>query len=112
MAAALRRLGFDYVFDTSFQRGSYDHGGRQRISRPVLTALKEERHADVHILLSRLGALREDAVPGQLVPYLSSAKSPQQMFGAVSKTYFAKVLGVDPSPPVLRIHYALCGEKT
>ena len=31
-----------------------------------------------------------------LVKYLSSAKSPQQMFGAVMKTYFAEKLGVSP----------------
>lgn len=95
MAAALRRLGFDYVFDTIFSAD--------------LTIMEEGSE-----FLSRFDSLKEDGVPmftsccpgwirfvktqyPQLVPYLSSAKSPQQMFGAVSKTYFAKVLGVDPS---------------
>ena len=32
----------------------------------------------------------------ELVPQLSSAKSPQQMFGATTKSYFAKKLGIDP----------------
>ena len=31
-----------------------------------------------------------------MVKYLSSAKSPQQMFGTVMKTYFAQKLGVSP----------------
>ena len=95
MAAALRRLGFDYVFDTIFSAD--------------LTIMEEGSE-----FLSRFDSLKEDGMPmftsccpgwirfvktqyPQLVPYLSSAKSPQQMFGAVSKTYFAKVLGVDPS---------------
>lgn len=95
MAAALRRLGFDYVFDTIFSAD--------------LTIMEEGSE-----FLSRFESLKEDGMPmftsccpgwirfvktqyPQLVPYLSSAKSPQQMFGAVSKTYFAKVLGVDPS---------------
>ena len=38
-----------------------------------------------------------DGVPfGYMVNYLSTAKSPQQMFGAVMKTYFAEKLGVSP----------------
>ena len=95
MAAALRRLGFDYVFDTTFSAD--------------LTIMEEGSE-----FLSRFDSLKEDGMPmftsccpgwirfvktqyPQLVPYLSSAKSPQQMFGAVSKTYFAKVLSVDPS---------------
>lgn len=95
MAAVLRRLGFDYVFDTIFSAD--------------LTIMEEGSE-----FLSRFDSLKEDGMPmftsccpgwirfvktqyPQLVPYLSSAKSPQQMFGAVSKTYFAKVLGVDPS---------------
>ena len=95
MAAALRRLGFDYVFDTIFSA-----------DRTIMEEGSE--------FLSRFESLKEDGMPmftsccpgwirfvktqyPQLVPYLSSAKSPQQMFGAVSKTYFAKVLGVDPS---------------
>ena len=95
MAAALRRLGFDYVFDTIFSAD---------------LTIREEGSE----FLSRFDSLKEDGMPmftsccpgwirfvktqyPQLVPYLSSAKSPQQMFGAVSKTYFAKVLGVDPS---------------
>lgn len=33
----------------------------------------------------------------EFVDSLSTSKSPQQMFGAIAKTYYAKVLGVEPS---------------
>ena len=42
-----------------------------------------------------------------LVQQLSTSKSPQQMFGAVMKTYFAKSIGVDPEDMVHCIRYAL-----
>ena len=95
MAAALRRLGFDYVLDTTFSAD--------------LTIMEEGSE-----LLQRLGDIRESGRPmftsccpgwvrflksqyPDYVDCLSSAKSPQQMFGAVAKTYFAKKIGVDPS---------------
>ena len=46
-----------------------------------------------------------------LIPNLSSAKSPQQMFGAVAKSYGAEKLGVDPRKMVGRFDHALYGEK-
>ncbi len=42
-----------------------------------------------------------------ILPHLSSCKSPQQMFGAVMKQYFAKQLGRPAGAPVLRVHHAL-----
>ncbi|MFR7796882.1 MAG: [Fe-Fe] hydrogenase large subunit C-terminal domain-containing protein [Collinsella sp.] len=50
--------------------------------------------AHVHELLPGLGT-REGAP--EFVDSLSTSKSPQQMFGAIAKTYYAKVLGVGPS---------------
>ena len=47
----------------------------------------------------------------QLVKYLSTAKSPQQMFGAVVKTYFAEKIGVAAGEDLHRVRNALCGEK-
>lgn len=95
MAAALRRLGFDYVFDTTFGAD--------------LTIMEEGSE-----FLERFESVREAGIPmftsccpgwvrfvkanyPELVPYLSTAKSPQGMFGAIAKSYFAEVLGVDPS---------------
>ncbi len=46
-----------------------------------------------------------------MVGQLSTAKSPQQMFGAVMKTYFAQSIGVDPGKHCYRIRYALRCKK-
>ena len=93
MVAALRRLGFDKVFDTNFSAD--------------LTIMEEG-----HEFLSRLqngGVLPmiTSCSPGwvnmielkypELLPHLSTAKSPQQMFGAIAKTYYAEKAGIDPS---------------
>lgn len=94
MAAAIKSLGVDYVFDTNFTAD--------------LTIMEEGSE-----LLQKLGdkdaklPMFTSCCPGwvrfikikypELVPQLSSAKSPQQMFGAVTKSYFAEKIGVDPS---------------
>ncbi len=98
MAAALRRLGFAGVFDTNFTAD--------------LTILEEGTE-----LLMRLKAALVDQAPvalpqytsccpgwikfaehyhEDLLPNLSTAKSPQQMFGALAKTYYAESLGKKP----------------
>ena len=98
MAAALRRLGFDGVFDTNYTAD--------------LTILEEGTE-----LLMRLKAALVDhasvalpqftsCCPGwikfaehyhaDLLPNLSTAKSPQQMFGALAKTYYADTIGRKP----------------
>ena len=92
MVAALRRLGFDKVFDTDFAAD--------------LTIMEE-----AHEFLDRVQnggklPLITSCSPGwikycehyfpDMTENLSSCKSPQQMFGAVMKTYFAKSIGVDP----------------
>ena len=94
MVAALRRLGFDYVFDTNFsadltimEEGSeflerFTH--RDRYHWPMFTSCCP---GWVRFIKSQFP---------HYVDCLSTAKSPQQMFGAVAKTYFAKKLGVSP----------------
>jgi iron-only hydrogenase group A len=92
MIAALRRLGFDRVFDTNFTAD--------------LTIVEEG-----HELLKRIknnGTLPmiTSCSPGwvkfiehfypSLLPNLSTCKSPQQMFGALAKTYYAQLAGIDP----------------
>lgn len=92
MVAALRRLGFGKVFDTQFTAD--------------LTIMEEGTE-----LLERLkGGGRLPMItscsPGwinfiegfypELLPHLSTCKSPQQMFGAVAKTYYAKKTSIDP----------------
>ena len=95
LAAALKAAGADYVFDTSFSAD---------------LTIMEEANEFLHRFKS--GELEKypmftSCCPGwiryikshypSLVPQLSTAKSPQQMFGAVVKTYFAEKNGIDPS---------------
>ena len=94
MVACLKEMGFNYVFDTNFaadltimEEGSefierFTH--RDQYRWPMFTSCCP-------------GWMR--FVKGQFPNYvenLSSAKSPQGMFGAVAKSYFAEKIGVDP----------------
>ena len=94
MVAALRRIGFDYVFDTNFtadltimEEGSeflqrFTHKNQYRW--PMFTSCCP---GWVRFVKGQFPAWTEN---------LSTAKSPQQMFGAVAKSYFAQRKGIDP----------------
>ena len=94
MVAALKQIGFDYVFDTNFaadltimEEGSefverFTHKSRYRW--PMFTSCCPSW---VRFLRSQYP---------DYVSSLSTAKSPQQMFGAVAKSYFAEKKGLDP----------------
>ena len=115
MAAAFRRIGVDYVFDTNFTadltimeegneflelmkaklaKQSNDRTNEQSNNRTI----EQSNNSSLPLFTS--------CCPGwvrflkleypELVGQLSSAKSPQQMFGAVTKTYFAEKIGKDP----------------
>lgn len=94
MVAALKKIGFDYIFDTNFAADLtiMEEGNEllERLQRPeqytwpMFTSccpgwvhFIKEKHPD-------------------LLKNLSTAKSPQQMFGAMVKTYFAEKTGIDP----------------
>ena len=93
MVAALRRIGFDYVFDTNFtadltimEEGSeflqrFTHKNQYRW--PMFTSCCP---GWVRFVKGQFPAWTEN---------LSTAKSPQQMFGAVAKSYFAQRKGID-----------------
>lgn len=95
LVGGLRKIGFDYIFDTTFAAD--------------LTIMEEGSE-----FLERLPEIKESGLPmftsccpgwvrfiksqyPQMASRLSSAKSPQQMFGAITKSYYAELLGVDPS---------------
>lgn len=91
---SLKRLGVDYVFDTTFSADlTIMEEGNEFLQRFTKGELK-------------LRPMFTSCCPGwirfiksqypHLVPQLSTAKSPQQMFGAVMKTYFAESIGVKP----------------
>ncbi len=97
LAAALRRLGFDKVFDTNFAAD--------------LTIMEE-----AHEFLDRVQnggtlPLITSCSPGwvkycehyfpDMTENLSSCKSPQQMFGAIAKSYYAEKMGIDKEKMVV-----------
>lgn len=94
LVAALKRIGFDYVFDTNFAADlTIMEEGSELIER-----LSHKEHYQWPMFTSCCpGWVRfmRSEYP-DMVPQLSTAKSPQQMFGAVAKTYFAEKIGVAP----------------
>ena len=97
MVAGLRRLGFDRVLDTNFAAD--------------LTIIEEGHELIERITNKGVLPLITSCSPGwvkyiehfypELLPHLSSCKSPQQMFGAIAKTYYAKKNGIDPKKMVV-----------
>ncbi len=97
MAAALRRLGFDYVFDTDFAADlTIMEEGSELLDR-LTRYLKGDKNANLPILTSCCPGwvnFFEHNFP-ELRDIPSTAKSPQQMFGPIAKEYFGKKLGID-----------------
>lgn len=92
MVAALRRLGFDKVFDTNFAAD--------------VTIMEEGTELLGRIQSGGVLPLITSCSPGwikfcehkypELIPNLSSCKSPQNMMGALLKSHYAKMNGLDP----------------
>ncbi len=93
LAASLRRLGFDRVFDTDFAAD--------------LTIMEEANEFLERVQNGGVLPMFTSCSPGwvkfcetyypELIPNLSSCKSPQQMFGSMAKTYYAQKEGIDPN---------------
>jgi len=98
MVSALRRLGFDAVFDTNFTADlTIMEEGTELLTR-LRAALVDKEDVPLPMFTScSPGWVKyaEHFWP-DLLPHLSTAKSPQQMFGAVAKTYYAQKLGKRP----------------
>lgn len=96
MAAALRRLGFDHVFDTDFAADlTIMEEGTELLDR-LNKYLAGDENVKLPILTSCCPAwvkFFEHQFP-ELKDIPSSARSPQQMFGAIAKTYFADKLQI------------------
>ena len=92
LVAALRRLGVDVVYDTNLTAD--------------LTIMEESAEFLEKVKTGAKLPMFTSCCPGwvrfvkgqfpQFAKNLSTAKSPQQMFGAVAKSYFAEKIGVDP----------------
>ena len=92
MVAALRRLGFNAVFDTNF-------GADLTIMEESHEFLDRVTNGGVLPMITSCspGWIRFcEAYFPEFIPNLSSCKSPQQMNGAITKTYWAKKMGIDP----------------
>jgi NADH-quinone oxidoreductase subunit G len=97
MIAALRRLGFDKVFDTNFAAD--------------LTIIEEGNELLKRVKTGGVLPMITSCSPGwikfcehfypDLLEHLSTCKSPQQMFGAMAKTYYAEYAGIDPKDIVV-----------
>jgi NADH-quinone oxidoreductase subunit G len=93
MYAALKKIGFDHVFDTNFTAD--------------LTIMEEGTELIERVKSGGLLPLITSCSPGWIkfmetyfpdfAGHTSTCKSPQQMFGTLVKTYFAKEKGLDPS---------------
>lgn len=93
MVAAIRRLGPDKIFDVNMTADlTIMEEGNELIER-----LNDKNTVLPMITSCSPGWIRfiEFNYP-ELLGHLSSCKSPQQMFGAVMKTYFAKLNNIDP----------------
>ena len=92
MVAALRRLGFDKVFDTNF-------GADVTIVEEANELVERVKNGGVLPMITSCSPgwvkFAEYYYP-DLLPHLSSCKSPQQMFGGILKTYYAEKNGIDP----------------
>lgn len=97
MVAALRRLGFNYVFDTDFAADlTIMEEGSELLDR-LTRHLKGDQSVKLPILTSCCPGwvnFFEHNFP-DLMDVPSTAKSPQQMFGPIAKEYFGKKLGID-----------------
>lgn len=95
LVAALRKMGFDYIFDTNFTADlTIMEEGSEFLER-----LKNKGNHTWPMFTSCCpGWVRfvKSQYP-DMVGQLSTAKSPQQMFGAITKSYYAELLDVDPS---------------
>ena len=100
MNTALRRAGFDRVFDTNFSADlTIIEEGTELIQR-LYRALVQD---DPGVALPQFTSCSPGWVKylehfyPEYLPNASSAKSPQQMFGALVKTYYADKTGIDPA---------------
>lgn len=94
LAACMRRVGFDYVFDTNFSADL-------TIIEEANEFLEKVKNAE-----NEKFPMFTSCCPGwvrfckahhpDFVDQISTSKSPQQMFGAIAKSYYAKILDVDP----------------
>ena len=94
LVAALRQMGVDYVFDTNFSADlTIMEEGTELLHK---LAHKEESTFPMFTSCCPGWVRYVKAVRPEFTDQLSTSKSPGQMFGAVTKSYFAELKGIDP----------------
>ena len=100
MVAALRAMGFDAVLDTDFTADlTIMEEGTELLSRLKKALVDGDKQVALPMFSScSPGWIKfvEHQYP-EFLPNLSTCKSPQQMFGALAKTFYAKKRGIDPA---------------
>ena len=100
MVSALKRLGFDSVLDTDFTADlTILEEGTELLTRLKNALVHKDKHVALPMTTScSPGWIKfvEHTFP-EFLPNVSTCKSPQQMFGALAKTYYAEKRGLDPA---------------
>ncbi len=90
---ALRRLGFEAVFDTNFSADlTIMEEGTEFVNRFT-------KGGELPLITSCCPSWTDwmEKYASDFIPNFSTAKSPQQMLGVMAKTYFAQKMGIDPA---------------
>ena len=112
MNTALRRIGFDKVFDTNFTADlTILEEGTELITRLYKALVKKQDVALPQFTSCSPGWVKflEHYYP-EYIENLSTAKSPQQMFGALIKTFYAEKNGIDPAD-IISVAVMPCSAK-
>lgn len=103
MVTAMRKMGINSVLDTDFTADlTIVEEGTELLGRLKKLLVKEDKSVKIPMITScSPGWVKfiEHMYPDHL-GHLSTCKSPQQMFGALAKTYYAEKIGVDPKDVV------------
>lgn len=95
LAAVLRKMGFTYIFDTNFSADLTIMEEGSEFLKRYTEGKTKERPMFTSCCPGWVRFLK--AKYPQYIDQLSTAKSPQQMFGAITKSYYADYLGIDPA---------------
>ncbi|WP_409967354.1 [FeFe] hydrogenase, group A [Bengtsoniella intestinalis] len=94
IAHALKKMGVDYVFDTTFSADLTIMEEATEFLQRFTAGELDKRPMFTSCCPAWVRFLQSEFP--HFLPQLSTAKSPQQMFGAVTKSYFAEKIGVNP----------------
>ena len=113
MNTALRRIGFDKVFDTNF---TADLTIMEEGTELIIRLKKALVDKDTSVKLPQFTSCSPGWVKyiehfyPEYLGHMSSAKSPQQMFGSIIKTFYAKQANIDPKD-IISVAVMPCSAK-